>query len=600
MKFTGSIQKRLIAIILLVSTLASFIGYGSFVYWYMSDQQQKSIKLASIIGNVIGQDVAKLVLLNEVTAAADISSGLKSFENLNTMALYKINGDVVFQYSKNNKNFYVDKLPDDLSKTIYIIDDKVVLYIKSEYQNTHLGYVQLNFKIDTIWNVAKENIKMLIFVILFMFIISYLLSIYYSKKFTLPILDLVQFLEKIEVLDSLDKRVTTVENNEYGKLYDEVNTMLERIQKNQEELKIAAVAFETQNGMTITDKNNTILHINKAFTQITGYLPEEVIGKTPAVLKSGVHKKEFYDDMHSSLREHGYWHGEVNNTHKNGKVIREYLSIQTVLDNEKNIIYYVASFSDITNQIETEKKLIEKENILVQQSKMASMGEMIENIAHQWRQPLSLISTITTGILTKKEYNMPITIEEEIELFNKINDTTQYLSQTIDDFRNFFSQNKEKIDFNIKDSYLKTLNIVNSKFKTLGIEIIENVQDINLNSLDNELMQILINLLNNARDILETKDIKRVIFVDIYKENNNAIITIKDNAGGVPSGIIDRIFEPYFTTKHQSQGTGIGLYMSKEIAVKHLNATLEVENKIFTYDSKKYTGACFSIKIPLV
>ena len=599
MKYKGSIKRRLIGIILSVATLASFIGYGSFVYWYMDNQQKKSLDLANTVGLVLSQDIAKLVLLNEVSSAADISSKLKSFPDLNTMVLYKLDKKAIFQYSKDNKSFSVEPLPSKLQKESLIIKNNLRLYIDASYQDTHLGYVQLNFKVETIWNAAMQNIKMLLFVLSFMFILSYLLAIFYAKRFTQPILKLVKFLEKIDVLDSLSKRVSTEQNNEYGKLYEEVNTMLERIMSSQEALKIAAVAFETQNGMTITDKNQKILQVNKAFTNITGYKQEEVIGQTPGILKSGMQDEEFYKNMHNSLEKNHFWSGEINNRHKDGKILKEYLIIQVVLDHNDEIIYYVASFSDITSQKETEEKLKEKETILVQQSKMAAMGEMLENIAHQWRQPLSVISTISTGLLIKKEYDIEVSKEEEVESLNSINGTTQYLSQTINDFRDFFKPNKEKVLFNLKDCYKKTLNLVNSKFSSLNIEVIESLEDIKLNNLDNELMQVMMNILNNARDILETKDGKRLIFIDICKEDNRAIIKIRDNAGGVPENIIDKVFEPYFTTKHKSQGTGIGLYMSHEMVVKHLEGDIEVENTTYYYNDVEYNGACFIITLPI-
>ena len=106
------------------------------------------------------------------------------------------------------------------------------------------------------------------------------------------------------------------------------------------------------------------------------------------------------------------------------------------------------------------------------------------------------------------------------------------------------------------------------------------------------------NILNNARDILETKDQKRLIFVDIYQDQDNAIIKIKDNAGGIPDDIIGKIFEPYFTTKHKSQGTGIGLYMSMEMITKHMKGKLSVENITYIYDDIEYKGAGFTICIP--
>ena len=600
MKFTGSIKNRLITIILSVALLTSLIGYGSFVYWYMNIQQKQSLKLAKTVGEVLGQNIAKLIYLNDISAAADISSQLKSFKQLNTMVLYKLNKQAIFQYSKNNKTFKTIPLPNKQNRIYKVNSNNLTLYIDANYQNTHLGYVQFNFKISSIMDIIKENINMLISILLIMFILSFILASYFARKFTNPILNLVEFLEKIEAIESFDRRVIINENNEYGKLYEEVNTMLERIKVSQEALAIAAVSFETQNGITITDKHNNILRVNKAFTKITGYEPTDVIGLKPSMLKSDVQDNKFYIDMYNQLNKYNFWSGEITNKHKDGHLFKEFLTINVVLDKYGQIQNYVASFIDITSQKEIEKQLKEKDDMLVQKSKMATMGEMLENIAHQWRQPLSLISTISSSLVLNKELGVAVKQEDEIEKLNKINDTTQYLSQTIDDFRDFFKPNKTKQHINLEKNYKKTLALVNSKFAALDINVIENIEQIEVETLDNELMQVVMNILNNAKDILQTKENqKRYIFIDIFKDNEFAIINIKDNAGGIPKNIINKIFDPYFTTKHKAQGTGIGLYMSKEMIHKHIKGSLEVENIKYTYNEIEYSCASFCIKIPL-
>ena len=245
------------------------------------------------------------------------------------------------------------------------------------------------------------------------------------------------------------------------------------------------------------------------------------------------------------------------------------------------------------------KELIQKENILNQQSKMAAMGEMIENIAHQWRQPLSLISTAATGAKLRKDFES-LSDTDFYEAMDIINNSAQHLSNTIDDFRNFFSNEKEASFFDINIPIEKVLYLVSSKLKNRNIEIIKNTQEIVILGLVNEFIQVLLNIINNAVDALEESNSKKkFIFIDTYKEENNLILKIKDNAGGIKEEIIDRIFEPYFTTKHKSQGTGIGLYMSNEIIKKHMNGNISVSNKKYLYENTNYNGAEFKTVIPL-
>ncbi|WP_072682315.1 cache domain-containing protein [Arcobacter sp. LA11] len=240
-------------------------------------------------------------------------------------------------------------------------------------------------------------------------------------------------------------------------------------------------------------------------------------------------------------------------------------------------------------------------NLLSQKSKMAAMGEMIGNIAHQWRQPLSSISTAATGMKVQKEIGVL-----SDKLFNDsvdgIMESATFLSRTIDDFSNFFKPDKEENFTNIKKLFQKAIKLVKAQYQTKNIEIIYNIEDIDFLTLENELIQVILNIFNNSRDELvkiENDSFRRLILIDAFEEDGQLIILIKDNAGGIPTDIISRIFEPYFSTKHQSQGTGIGLYMSEEIIVKHLKGKLEALNESFEYDNIKYQGATFRITLDM-
>ena len=322
LQYKGSIKKRLIGIIVSITLLTGLIGYSSFLYWYINNQHDRALNLSKTIALILGQDVAKLILLNNISAAADISDSLKSFSNLNSMVLYKLDGKAILQYSKNNKNFVADKFKNNMpNKELSLNKNIIKINIDANYQDKKLGYIQLNFEVETLIDIIKKDIFVLISILVFTLILSYLMAIAYARKFTNPILDLVNFLEKVELTDSLNKRTKTEEDNEYGKLYDEINRMLERIESSHKILKIAAVTFETQNGITITDKDQKILLVNKAFSKITGYTSDEVVGLTPKILKSGMHDKEFYDEMRESLNNKHIWIGEINNKHKDGSIL---------------------------------------------------------------------------------------------------------------------------------------------------------------------------------------------------------------------------------------------------------------------------------------
>lgn len=257
-------------------------------------------------------------------------------------------------------------------------------------------------------------------------------------------------------------------------------------------------------------------------------------------------------------------------------------------------------FKKYKNEIDTHiKENTKQHHILFQQSKMAAMGEMLGNIAHQWRQPLSVITTAATGMKVQKEFG---TLDDEAinRSVDTITDSALYLSKTIDDFRNFFKRDKTETNFSTNEVIGKVLKLTKSQFKIREISIIKNIEEFNLFGLENEFVQALINILNNAKDALIDKEAPKLIFINVLKNDNKAIIKIADNGGGIDEKIIDKVCEPYFTTKHQSQGTGIGLYMTEEIIVKHMYGKFTISNIETIYENVTYKGAQITIELDLM
>ncbi len=241
-----------------------------------------------------------------------------------------------------------------------------------------------------------------------------------------------------------------------------------------------------------------------------------------------------------------------------------------------------------------------KDLIMFQQSKLASLGEMLGNIAHQWRQPLGSLMMIIQSFQTKMELGK--LSSEFVE--QKTKDAVllaENMSNTLEDFQNFFSPNKDKTKFKLRHCVEHSIEL--SKYILLKENIKLNLMvlnDLEIYGFYNELSHVVLNMISNSKDALKARKEHKVIKIVIKKHNNNARISIYDNGGGIDKDIIPQVFEPYYTTKYKSAGTGIGLYMSKQIVEKHMHGNIKCKNVYNKIDGEELEfGALFIIDIPL-
>ena len=251
----------------------------------------------------------------------------------------------------------------------------------------------------------------------------------------------------------------------------------------------------------------------------------------------------------------------------------------------------VTEIMELTEQLKKENDF--KQQLLFNQAKMVQMGEMIGNIAHQWRQPLSVMTTSASGLLLKKE--MGILKEDDVNQYmHQILDSANYLSKTIDIFRNFIKEKKEKKDVVLQERIYNALTILKPALKDNYIELFDTIDYMNpvtLVMIAGELEQVIVNIINNAKDVLvEIDKENKWIKVDLEFVNDFAILNIEDNGGGVSEELLPYIFDEYFTTKSDDKGTGLGLYMSHRIVTESLNGKIYIQNT--------RNGAKFTIELP--
>ena len=412
---------------------------------------------------------------------------------------------------------------------------------------------------------------------------------------------------ELNLLKHISKRLNDALNNIFHiqrltQSKNDLNTLIKKLPDLILELDIDSNIISSNKALKNSHQNlNYKRHISEALSvsqieeldiaikKIKKYEQEEIIFELP-IVPTNANEIHFFSHL-------------VMPTRKSGK-ITGFLLIATDITEQRRA---QDSLTRLNNSLEKRIGLEvdisrQKDHLMFQQSRLASMGEMIGNIAHQWRQPLSSLSAIIQNIRHKSDRNKLSNefLENITEDALKI---ASQMSETIDDFRNFFEPSKAKERFNINNAVQDTLELLKPTLINNDINIITN-QKINIDILGykNELSQTILNIFSNAKDILiEKVKTNRTIIIEISlsKNNRHVVISILDNGGGIPEDIIDNIFDPYFTTKEQGKGTGIGLYMSKQIIETNMKGNLFVKNSILEYNEKNYTGAKFMVELPL-
>jgi C4-dicarboxylate-specific signal transduction histidine kinase len=259
------------------------------------------------------------------------------------------------------------------------------------------------------------------------------------------------------------------------------------------------------------------------------------------------------------------------------------------------IIFIIFLNHKLKKEIDKEvKKNRQKDKMIFQQSKMAGMGEMLSNISHQWKQPLATTNTIIS--ILKETNQRDILTKENLNLkLDEIERNIQHMSQTIEDFSTYFNPNKIKSEFMLNDAIDKALPIFNHMIDKFDITIDKDVEkNISIVGYKDEYIQVIVSLIINAIQAFDKNQSNKKINISSHRLDESVVLEIGDNAGGIETEIIDRIFEPYFTTKYKKKGTGLGLYISKMIIESSMGGELLVSN---IEDENSQKGVKFTINV---
>jgi len=352
------------------------------------------------------------------------------------------------------------------------------------------------------------------------------------------------------------------------------------------------------------DTKGVILYTSKALEIATGYEKEELLGEDCLILYSNLNEEHSHLQFKHKFKELKTYTYETQNKKKDGSYFWVQETINVHLNSKKKISGYDIILEDISakKEVENFNQTLElnvsnavnenrkKDQVISQQNKLVAMGEMVGAIAHQWRQPLTALSGRIQ--LLKLDYIDNMITEQYVdEYIEESMSIVLFMSNTIDDFRDFFRIDKERKIFEITHSISSTMNLMNAQLKhhNIAFELNES-KEYKILGFEAEFQQVILNIINNSKDEFIEKNIKDAkISIDIKEDQDFIIINIGDNAGGINKDALDKVFEPYFTTKEQGKGTGMGLYMSKMIICDNMSGNLSVKNIS--------NGALFSIKL---
>ena len=543
-----------------------------------------------------------IVLLVKLKEISDFISRLRNQDGSNMIKIFDNSGIIIL--NPNNPDLVLQRINQKREQVFTTLIDRqepysFAIYTSKFFEGKQYGTYTIidktEWKIVTRenYNLILKSLKNIVLGTVIIMILFILLAISLSLKISKRI---------FTSFDDLQKTTSDISNgnydieikesyySEFNKLLFSFNKMKIKIDKREDSLEASLNSFKslfnsTMEMILIHDKGICIDANNVSLKFLGIKNKSELIGKDLMDFIAYKYRDIFKD-----------------NYYKNTKAFE----FEIFVNQKKYICLGQSKFINLNNQrvklstLVNISELKAKDKLLFQQSKMAAIGEMIGNIAHQWRQPLSMISTCASGIKFEKELDQ-LSDERFFESLDMIVDNTQYLSKTIDDFRNFFMPDKNIEDFSISESIKQVLKLVKLNIENNNIDVnIQTEEELIIRGYSNEFLQVLINILNNSKDALVLKDEEsRFIEITTYKKNKKCILEISDSGGGINEDIISDIFDPYFTTKHRAKGTGIGLYMSHQIIVQHMKGNIWAKNTEIKRNNKILNGTTIVIELPL-
>lgn len=581
---------------------------------YIDFFEEQALNQASNRSNAIAASCKVWLLANDYSGLSEAIHNFTFYDDIVFIAVIDLDGKVLAHTDSSfvgkyiadeNRVSYLKRvrsksISEDIDEKIFLRNDKFIDIAQVVHQGkSHIGMVEIRIDQSRLnHNIRRTFLESSVFTVLAI-VVAWVFAYFISNQLVLRLLTLASVMKNVRE----GNRNITANENELKEIADlalEFNLMLRAlneseasVQKSKERLELA---FEgSGDGLWDWNIKEDILYFSPTWKKMIGYEDSEISN-----LFSNWEKNVHPDDLTQALKDiEDHLEGKTplyrnvhRLRHKEGYWVWNLARGKALYDKNGTAVRMVGTHTDISNQKKLEQELKDQEELIIAQSRHVAMGEMIGMIAHQWRQPITVIAMDANNMLLDIELD-EVNLDKFKSEANSILHQTQYLSKTIDDFRNFFRPNKEKEIIKLSDIFKEAQMIMGKSLESSMITLNMNIkEDIVVQTYTRELMQVVINILKNAKEaLLENKHDDRTINVDIFRKQEKAIIMICDNGGGIPDEIMSHIFEPYFSTKDQQTGTGLGLHMSKTIIEKHLHGMIIATNV--------GQGACFELNIPI-
>ncbi len=579
------------------------------------------ITIETIVNDILGRSLpfdSNMMLINHNGTVTAMNSSISDLVGLKEEKKHNYTSEYMKSTITKPKEFNIYKTDKILFKHIskmiekdiqvdsLVISSKEYVLFKENISNTKSTLIMLVEKqktLETIYAIKKESLKLILLMLSVFLSVFFMIYRLNSKKFSEVIYEIEKpitylsmissnikdytpskekLITNITELDTLNVNFTNMlkeldEKNNRLKNFNKIlkQKVKEATQELREKNKTMNILLDTvMEAVIIWDENQQITNINKSVFNIFNYKKmEDIIGLNIF----NILPEYEYDKVKKAFKEDNVNAYEIDLYRSDKSVFPALVKGSYTLINGKK--YRISTVIDLTTVKEKDKQLL-------QQAKQAQMGEMISMIAHQWRQPLNAISA--TSINLSLMSSMGMLEDEKLQKDNEfIQEQCQKMSQTIDTFMNFVKPSQESKEFKIKHTIELIMKIMTTQLINHNIKVTMNYEDedISLVGYEDLLEQVIINILSNARDAfnkignnISTDTKEKIITIKVYKDENIPIIKIRDNAGGIPKDVKDKIFNPYFTTKEQGKGTGIGLYMSLDIMKKSFSGDIIYTN----------------------